>query len=536
MQIIDPVTLGDVACTRASPKWVYDRSGALVQVPANTLAVTYDPSDLSKAPYALVESVATNLLTYSATLGNAAWLKNSLAGVGAGGLAGPGGTTSAYLVAEDSTNSIHELRLPAVTLNAGSTYTVSMYAKAGTRSYLRLGFSSVWGATAYAVFDLGTGTVVYTNDSVTYKIQSCGGGWYRCSTTYTVLSTAVGTCYAGFQTQPAQGGGYQADGSGNMYLTMAQLEAGAVATSYVDTAGGVGTRAADVIAAGAGLVYSNVPITEIPFSAGTSYAKGAQVYDPTTYAMYESLADANVGNALTNTGKWSPLVSTVINRRRMLDPYNNTQTTNAEEILLVVSPQAISRGLYIGNVDASEMRIAVVDQYRGVVYQEVRSLRNSTSGSSFYTWGFSRIKRRTWALSLKLPPYANALVTLCLRKPGGTARCGMFAIGPIVDLGKTLMGLGAEIKDFSETSFNFDGSSKTQIRPWAKRITADVSVDSDQVDVVYEALADYRQRPIVWVGSPNYGLSIAFGRYSSFKPVIKGATRWEMALQIEGTV
>ena len=60
MIIVDPVALGDVACTRASPKWVCDRTGTLVQVPADTLAVTYDPSDLSKAPYAMVEAPSTN--------------------------------------------------------------------------------------------------------------------------------------------------------------------------------------------------------------------------------------------------------------------------------------------------------------------------------------------------------------------------------------------------------------------------------------------------------------------------------------------
>jgi hypothetical protein len=292
--------------------------------------------------------------------------------------------------------------------------------------------------------------------------------------------------------------------------------------------------AGEVIGPGSGLMYSNVPISEPPYSAAATYAKDALVYDPVTYNVFQSLIASNLGKALTDTTAWTPRGAT--NRRAMLDQYNNTQTTNPEEIILVVSLQAICRGFYIGNADASEVRLSVVDQYKGLVYREEQSLRVSTSGSSFYNWCFNRIKRKSWALSLKLPPYANPLVAICLRKPGGIAKCGMFAIGPTVDLGKTLMGLGAEIKDFSETSFNFDGTSKTTVRNYAKRITADVSVDSAQVDAVYEALAGYRQRPIVWVGSQNYGLSIAFGRYSSFKPVIKGATRWEMALQIEGTV
>jgi hypothetical protein len=292
--------------------------------------------------------------------------------------------------------------------------------------------------------------------------------------------------------------------------------------------------AGEVIGAGSGLVYSNVAITEPDYNPATSYAKDFIVHDPATHLTYTSLVAANLGNALSDPTKW--LKGNATNRWLMFDQYNNTQTTNPEEILVCVSPQLVSQGFYIGNVDASEVRISVVDLYRGLVYRETQSLRIPTSDSSFFNWCFKRIKRKTWAVSLGLPPYANALIVVSIRKPGGIAKCGMCSVGPTVDIGKTLMGLGAEIKDFSETTFNFDGTSSTTLRGYAKRITADVLVDSDQVDSVYEALANYRQRPLVWVGSRKFGISIAYGRYSSFKPVIKGATRWEMALQIEGTV
>jgi hypothetical protein len=292
--------------------------------------------------------------------------------------------------------------------------------------------------------------------------------------------------------------------------------------------------AGEVIGAGAGLVYSNVPIAEPSYSSATTYAKDALVYDPVSHNVYQSLIASNVGKALTDTSAWTPRGA--VNRWAMLDQYNNTQTANPEEIIIVVSPQVISQGFYIGNVDASEVRVSVVDLNKGLVYREEQSLKVSTSGSSFFNWCFKRIRRKTWAVSLKLPPYARALITIAIRKPGGVPKCGMCAIGPTADLGKTLMTLGAEIKDFSDTSFNFDGTSKTTTRNWAKRITADVVVEASQVDAVYELMADYRQKPIVWVGSINYGLAIAYGRYSSLKPVVKGKNRWDMSMQIEGTV
>lgn len=292
--------------------------------------------------------------------------------------------------------------------------------------------------------------------------------------------------------------------------------------------------AGEVIGAGAGMVYSNVPIDEPVYSSTTTYAKDALVYAPASHSVYQSLIAGNVGKALTDTSAWTPRGA--VNRWAMLDQYNNTQTSNPEEIIIVVSPQVISQGFYIGNADAAEVRVSVVDRTKGLVYREEQSLKVPTSGSSFFNWCFKRIRRKTWAVSLKLPPFANALVTIAIRKPGGVPKCGICCIGPTADLGKTLMTLGAEIKDFSDTSFNFDGTSKTQVRGWAKRITADVVVDASQVDAVYELMADYRQKPIVWVGSLKYGLAIAYGRYSSMKPIVKGKNRWDMSLQIEGTV
>jgi hypothetical protein len=438
-------------------------------------------------------------------------------------------------VTPDSSAGLHFVGRNSVpSLTAGLQYSATfVLASSGLRAAVEF-FDG--GAYRYATADLAAGVLVSADGALTAKLSGPDAfGFYTLAVTGTVAS-AAGT--PRFTLFAADAGGLNFSGNGAQFLDVAfaQLEQG-LPSSFMPTAGATTTRAADVIAPGAGLVYSNVPIVEPAYNAATTYAKDALVYDPATHNVYQSLIASNVGRGLTDTTApvaWALRGAT--NRWAMLDQYNNTQTSNPEEIIVVVSPQAISRGLYIGNVDASEMRLSVVDLYKGLVYQEVQSQRVSTSGSSFYSWAFNRIRRKNWALSLKLPPYANALVTLCLRKPGGTAKCGMFAVGPVVDLGKTLMGLGAEIKDFSETTFNFDGTSKTTVRPWAKRISADISVDSDQVDAVYDALADYRQRNVVWVGSLKYGLSIAFGRYTSMKPVIKGTTRWEMSASIDGAV
>jgi hypothetical protein len=380
-----------------------------------------------------------------------------------------------------------------------------------------------------AVFNLGTGAIDSTANC-TATIKALPNGWFWCTWTFTAAANA--TANNGFWID--LGMAASTPGAG-LYLWQAQLEVGTVATSPIVTLGVAATRAADSVATGAGLVYSNAAITETAYSAATTYAQGAQVYDPATYLMYQSLTNANTGNALTATTSWTPLNKSV-NRWQMFDSYNNTQTTSADEIIVVLSPQAISQGGFLGNVDANEGRVSVVDLTEGLVYRETHSLVVSDSASSFYNWCFKRIRRKTYAVSVALPPYANALVTIAILKPGGTAKCGVCAVGPLVDVGLSQYGLSREIRDFSTINFNFDGTSNQVIRNYAKRMDIDVQIDNTAIDSVTEQLEGYRQKPVAWIGAKEFGSACVFGRYSSFKNVIQNFPLSQMNLQIEGTV
>jgi hypothetical protein len=291
--------------------------------------------------------------------------------------------------------------------------------------------------------------------------------------------------------------------------------------------------AGEVIGPGAGVVYSNAPIDVQTYSSSTTYPKDALVYDPVLHNVFQSIIASNVGKALTDTGAWAPRGA--INRWAMLDQYNNTQTTNPDEIILVVTPQVVSQGLYLGNVFADEVRISVVDQVDGVVYRATQSMIEGSSGSSFFNWAFKRIRRKDYFLTLKMPVYAKALVTITLRKIGGVAKCGMCLIGPVDEFGPTLKGLSTEGKDYSSTTFAFDGTSNTVIRPYAKRMTCDVLVDNSQIDYLQARLFEIRQKLVVWVGG-QYGSTAVAGRYESFKNVISYTTKSQMNLTIGGAV
>lgn len=290
----------------------------------------------------------------------------------------------------------------------------------------------------------------------------------------------------------------------------------------------------EVISNVPGLVHTNVPETEPLHSMSATYAAKAIVRDADHW-LYESLTAGNVGNALSDKTKWLELKQRS-NPRAMFDERNNTQTSNPDEILFVMSARAIAQGLYLGNIDATEIRVSMTDPTRGLVYSETQSLVVSSTASSFFRWCFNRIRRKTYFLTLRLPVYANGLVTVAILKPGSIAKCGMCMLGPAVDVGLSHYGLTTEIKDFSTTNFNPDGTSSTILRGYAKRMSVDVKVDNEQVDSVEEQLIAYRQKVVVWVGTVMYGSAMLCGKYSSFRKVISDKRQSQMALQIEGVV
>ncbi|WP_314435574.1 hypothetical protein [Massilia timonae] len=534
MIIVDPVTLGDATCTRPSPKWVYDGTGTLVEVPPDTLAVSYDPSDLSAAPFAVVDlEPETNYIR-----------NNTMQGAGPGvmpNLWGPSDRTSLGIscdpvgVGVESGIEFLDLRYSG-TATSGATLFLRFEqsgpvpAKADQKWVASVLLKAVIGdpstiqmfVTERDVAAGSTGIRYYGLSSISSKLDAQ-------SAEYDTVGQTTSSIYFGLAVYFNAGQAYDF----TIRVALPHLCRDKLPRFPIKTANGAVTRAADVIGPTAGLIYSNVPMVEPPYDASTTYAKDVLVRDPITHDVYLSLIAANKGKPLTDEASWNLRGKT--NRWAMLDEYNNTQTTNPEEIVIVLSPQSICEGLYLGNVDADEIELVVVDQSEGKVYSEVTSLVTASGSSSYYDWCFRPADRADYYFTIAMPPYASALVTVVLRKPGGVAKCGMAVIGLVDDFGPSLYGLSASGKDFSSTTFKFDGTSKTQLRDFAKLMNVDVLIDNGEIDYIQRKLFQLRQRPIVWIGGP-YGATAVFGRYAGFDIVIPGLLKSDMSLQIEGSV
>lgn len=204
----------------------------------------YDPVTLAPRGL-LIEEQRVNLLTYSEQFDNAAWTKTG-ATVSANATAAPDGTTTADKLVENTATATHQIAQGANVVS-GTSYTVSVYAKAAERTRLQINTNLISAGFVYitAKFDLSTGVVSSVDAGLTASIQAVGNGWYRC----VVTGTAGATTSKDFILNLLDASGnasYTGNGTSGIFLWGAQLEAGAFATSYIPTVASTVTRSADV--------------------------------------------------------------------------------------------------------------------------------------------------------------------------------------------------------------------------------------------------------------------------------------------------
>jgi hypothetical protein len=170
------------------------------------------------------------------------------------------------------------------TYTASTTYTMSVYAKANGSNFVMLNIknftdpanSNVW-------FNLSTGAVGTMQSGYdTATIEDIGGGWYRCSATFTVLTDTTGNILLHL-TDTDNSSNAALDGGSSILIYGFQLEVGDTPSSYIPTgAGATVARAAD-------------PLPTIP--AAQLDAPGASGDVSFAWDGQFSYADGNTGTA-----------------------------------------------------------------------------------------------------------------------------------------------------------------------------------------------------------------------------------------------
>lgn len=238
--------------------------------------------------------IQTNLLTYSEQFDNAAWTKSN-ATISANAVIAPDGNTTADKLVEDSATNTHLVQ-ESPSFTTGVTYTQSVYAKAGERTFIQLRTTS--SSTFSASFDLSAGTYSQVTASTTAAMTSVGNGWYRCSITFTAGATGASACRTALMLD-ATTQSYAGNGSSGAYIWGAQLVQGAIAGDYVATTSAakpVVYAAPDGSTTGEKLVENSATNTHYTL---VSYTTTATTY---TYSFYAKAAERTFARSVVSDG------------------------------------------------------------------------------------------------------------------------------------------------------------------------------------------------------------------------------------------
>ena len=257
---------GDFNVTRATTATRVNASGNIEVVASGIPRLDYFASGgVVGCPALLVEPSATNLFSGSADLGSTTyWTRPAGANVtgNVSGIIAPDGTQTATLFQASGTTATNSRLRQTWSRTTTGAHAMSVFIR---------GFAGVAasGAVVCGVgaselnFAITSGGVVTLTSmtggaaAVASGIVNYGNGWYRI--------TAVGTAATSGSTQSEL---YCSPSGGPQYYVWgAQLETGSVATSYIPTTAGTGSRSADAISV-TGAVSGCIGQTE-----GTLYAE-----------------------------------------------------------------------------------------------------------------------------------------------------------------------------------------------------------------------------------------------------------------------
>ena len=229
-----------VTFARASSGTFVDSAGVLQTAAIDVPRFDHNPTT-GESLGLLVEEQRTNLLLRSEEFGTT-WI-TFRASVSADATTAPNGSTTADKIVEDTTASNnHGVQQTGISFVASTTYTFSVFLKPAERSNARIGIPGF-----VAQFNLQALSVTALTAGATAAIQMFANGWFRCSVTATVASTASGSVSVSMgETSASTTINYTGDGTSGIYLWGAQVEAGAFPTSYIPTTTAAATRSADV--------------------------------------------------------------------------------------------------------------------------------------------------------------------------------------------------------------------------------------------------------------------------------------------------
>ena len=283
------------------------------------------------------------------------------------------------------------------------------------------------------------------------------------------------------------------------------------------------------------LISTTAVNAEADWSSATTYSIGQIV----SYLgkRWESLQNTNSNKTPTTNPTWW-LDLGADNKHAMFDSVVATSTTATTELEVVIAPGVVFDTIALINIDCAVVSISITDGVGGpVVYENTVGLSSASITDWYGYFFFDPLLKRTQAIFINIPPYANAYVTITLTNSiGGPVSVSTLVCGSIFDIGKTEYGANAGIVDYSIKETDEFGNTTFVKRAFSKRLNAQVFVENSQLNRVQNLLYSLRATPAVWIASDNPTFEealIVYGWYREFSTEISYPTFSMLSIELE---
>lgn len=264
------------------------------------------------------------------------------------------------------------------------------------------------------------------------------------------------------------------------------------------------------------VVATDVPEADYAaYAAGTTYALGDRViYD---HGIYQSLAASNTGNTPSTTpAKWVFVSAT--NRFKLFDLVNSSQTAQSTTMSYTVRPGTVVTAIGAVNLTSVfTIRIRVVSDAYGLVYDETITRTRRPPGSGWWNWYYGRRSEALASYYVDLPSFADAEIIIDFTGLAdmavGTLLVGQvsrWAIGP-------LPGTSLGFNDYSQIKENQWGDVEIIPGKVGKRVSFNFKLTEQEADSFPDFIEAIGSQPCLWIGQKRNRDIVVFGFKTEFE-------------------
>jgi hypothetical protein len=281
------------------------------------------------------------------------------------------------------------------------------------------------------------------------------------------------------------------------------------------------------------LTSSTIAENDAPvWGSATAYTTGQEVIRTQTHRIYRALRDNTNKTPESSPLDWQEIAPT--NRWAMFDEKVGTISTATTSMAVVLTPGLISAIGFVG-VDATEVRVQMVDATYGTVFDRTYSMTNAVSESSWWSYYYEPRTRKTTLIVDKLPTSRNPTVTITISAPTGqTVSIGSLLLGKLYTYANAVrIGASVGIQDFSRKERDDFGNWQIVQRTWSRRANWNFILKNTEMDQFITTMASIRGKPSLFIGGP-YDATVIYGFYLDTEVVIEYPYHSECSIEIEG--